>query len=245
MQQRNHLGHLHQKSLRPVRQTSRPWYYCKMVFGLLCLVLLGYLSYAGIHFAMVFSQGMEYMREEESHLLDTTLRLNGHALAFYKINDQVMGGHSTSRLSKAPGGGLRFSGDISTKDGGFASCSSLEVAPSLGLAPTTTGFRLDVTGNWELYKLTLKTSTSVWEPIWEADLPDVTVTEPNKRHAVVIPLDRFTASRMGRPVPDTVLNVTSVMAIGLNLALVDVDGSPNPHFSDGPFEITLHNITEV
>ena len=106
----------------------------------------------------------------------------------------------------------------------------------------TTGFLLSVTGNWELFKFTVKTSRSVWEPIWEVDLPKVTYSEPGVRHTFIVPLSGFSASRMGRPVAGATLNATSIIGIGLNLALVDIDGSPNPHFGDGPFEMILHDV---
>ena len=50
---------------------------------------------------------------------------------------------------------------------------------------------------------------------------------------------------MGRPMTGYTLNATEIVAIGFNLALVDVDGSPNPHFSAGPFALTLHDVRAV
>ena len=114
---------------------------------------------------------MAYMREEESHLVNTSLTLNGKALQWYKVNDVVMGGHSTSTLSGAKEGGLRFSGVISTQDGGFASCSTLE--QPLALPPTTTGFEMTVTGNLELYKFSVLTDCCCWCPSGRRDLPQL------------------------------------------------------------------------
>ena len=223
------------------RSVKKVW--CCRICGLISLAIFGYLLYTGIHFGLNFSRGMEYMREEESHLVNTSLTLNGKELQWYKINDVVMGGHSTSTLEATADGGLRFSGVISTVDGGFASCSTLE--QPLDLPPTTSGFELTVTGNWELYKFSVKTDRSVWVPIWQADLPAVTYEEPNVRHTFTLPLTAFSANRMGRPMTGYTLNATEVVAIGLNLALVDVDGSPNPHFADGPFELVLHDVRAV
>ena len=99
---------------------------CCRVCALVSVAIFGYLLYTGVHFGLTFSRGMAYMREEESHLVNTSLTLNGKALQWYKVNDVVMGGHSTSMLEATEEGGLRFSGMISTQDGGFASCSTLE-----------------------------------------------------------------------------------------------------------------------
>ena len=67
-----------------------------------------------------------------------------------------------------------------------------------------------------LYGLTLTpathhTSRSVWEPIWEVDLPKVTYSEPGVRHTFIVPLSGFSASRMGRPVAGATLNATSII----------------------------------
>ena len=51
-------------------------------------------------------------------------------------------------------------------------------APSC-MQTTTTGFEMTVTGNWELYKFSVKTDKSVWVPIWQADLPSITYEEPD------------------------------------------------------------------
>ena len=128
---------------------------CCRICALVGVAIFGYLLYTGVHFGLTFSRGMAYMREEESHLVNTSLTLNGKALQWYKVNDVVMGGHSTSTLEATEEGGLRFSGVISTQDGGFASCSTLE--QPLALPPTTTGFEMTVTGNWEMYKFSVKT----------------------------------------------------------------------------------------
>ena len=49
---------------------------------------------------------------------------------------------------------------------------------------------------------------------------------------------------------DQLTCVLSVMAardafLAVNLARVDVDGSPNPHFDAGPFALTLHDVRAV
>lgn len=191
-------------------------------------------------FGCAFSRGMAYMHAQEATARPVgNLTLNGHSLAWYVLNDAVMGGHSSSSVSADVGGGLVFSGVISTRDGGFTSCSTRE--QPLDLPPSTLGFRLSLTGDGSLYKLTVRTSTSVWEPFWQADLPSRSL-EAGVRHELFVPLSDFRASRMGRPVHGRTLDPSRIITLGLNLALIDADGNPNVHFGDGPFAVTLHSI---
>ena len=62
------------------------------------------------------------MADMKTHTLEA-LSLNGHSLSWYHVDDPVMGGHSASALEVTPAGSLRFFGNISTHDGGFASCA--------------------------------------------------------------------------------------------------------------------------
>ena len=67
---------------------------------------------------------MAYVHEMKQHT-STALSLNGRPLRWYRVDDVVMGGHSESALAVTAAGGLRFYGNISTRDGGFSSCSTL------------------------------------------------------------------------------------------------------------------------
>ena len=49
---------------------------------------------------------------------------------------------------------------------------------------------MTVTGNWELYKFSVKTDKSVWVPIWQADLPSITYEEPRGQAHVHAPAHR-------------------------------------------------------
>lgn len=229
--------------LQPKRRSHCWW--CKRSCCAVCLTICILFVAAAARFYLTFSRGMQYMHDEEAHTAPLGgLTLNGHTLSWYKVNDVVMGGHSTSRLQAAAGGhGIIFTGNLSTVDGGFASCSTTDAA--LGLPAGTAAFRLSVTTDGQAYTFTAKVSESVWEPTYEMDLPPLSL-EAGVRHELTLPLDAFVASRMGRAVPSAGrLDATMVRSIGLNLALVDAAGEPRgtDHFHDGPFAITLHDVS--
>ena len=207
----------------------------------LCLVMGAYPAYCGVRFAVVLANGMAYMKEMRHETVDA-LSINGNPLSWYRVNDVVMGGHSTSTIRRLADGGLNFSGVISTRDGGFASCSTIE--QPLHFPANLAAFNVSVTGNGELYKLTFKTSDSIWEPIWQADLPRASLVK-GVRHNFLLPLSSFKANRMGSPVSESRLLASEIVSIGLNLALIDENGDPNPHFESGPFELLVHRIDLV
>ena len=194
---------------------------CAAVGTLMCVVL-GVGGGVGIPFALRLQRGVAYMAEMKQHT-SSALSLNGHALNWYHLDDVVMGGHSESALAVTAAGGLRFYGNISTRDGGFSSCST-QPQP-LGLTSATLGFNVTVSGNGELFKLTVATSESVWEPIWATDLPAPSL-EPGVRHSLLLPLASFTASRMGKNVAGVTLNPAAIQSVGLNLGLVDMCAGP-------------------
>ena len=92
-------------------------------------------------------------------------------LEFFRINDEVMGGKSTSALEFRDSS-LVFSGTINTNGGGFASARTLGDDEPLGLrSGTQTALLVDVTGDGQRHKLTLHTADS-WTmtvPVWTHD----------------------------------------------------------------------------
>jgi len=214
------------------------------VITLLACATAATLAHSAFRFARTFRRGMAYMQEQEAMARPVgNLTLNGRRLSWYVLDDVVMGGHSSSKVSLAADrSSLIFSGIISTKDGGFCSCSTRE--QHLGLPQSTVGFRLSLTGDGSLYKLTVRTSKSVWEPVWQADLPSRSL-EAGVRHELFVPLSSFHASLMGRAVHGRTLDPSHIEAVGLNLALLDAAGGANLHFGDGPFVVVLHSIEAV
>ena len=193
---------------------------CKWACAAACLlcVVVGVAAGVAAPFALRFQRGMAYMHEMKQHT-SSALSLNGRALSWYHLDDQVMGGHSESALEVTAAGGLRFYGNISTRDGGFSSCSTKP--QPLGLTKATLGFNVTVSGNGELFKLTVATSDSVWDPVWSTDLPAPSL-ESGVRHTLLLPLASFTASRMGKNVPGVTLDPAAIQSVGINLALVDM-----------------------
>ena len=191
---------------------------CKKVCAALCVLfclLVAIVVAIAAPYAIRFEHGMEYMAEMKKHTKQA-LSLNGHDLFWYHLDDPVMGGHSESAV-EVTSAGLRFYGNISTRDGGFASCAT--VPQELGLSKSMAGFNVTLSGNGELFKLTATTSDSVWDPIWQADLPAPSLERG--RHTLLLPLSAFSANRMGSPVKAAALDPAAIQSVGLNLALVN------------------------
>jgi NADH dehydrogenase [ubiquinone] 1 alpha subcomplex assembly factor 1 len=103
------------------------------------------------------------------------------------VNDGVMGGVSTSRVSMAKGIAT-FTGVVSLENnGGFASVRS---APSIGaFANDTKAFQLRVKGDGKVYQFTVDTEAGwFWFAFKPAKAKWSTVTIP---HASLVPVTRF------------------------------------------------------
>ena len=166
-------------------------------------------------------------------------------LEFFKINDEVMGGRSTSSVT-AKGGDVTFSGVINTNGGGFASFRTLgarsagsdDEAP-LGLPAECATVEVAATGDGRRYKVTLHVADS-WAmslPVWGADF----VTRGG-RQTFRLPLRSFVPTRQGRVVKAPPLSAAAVTGVGFSLSLYTADGKPNKEFGDGPFELTVHGV---
>ena len=117
--------------------------------------------------------------------------------AFAVVNDDVMGGVSTSRVA-VEGGALVFAGTVSLEnDGGFASMR----AP---LAPRDlrgyTGIELAVRGDGRRYKLTLRdaASNTAARVLHRAPFD----THDREMRTLRIPFEAFEAGFRGQPLPD-------------------------------------------
>ena len=124
------------------------------------------------------------------------LRLDGdapsRALRFFRINDEVMGGKSTSEIELSDQG-LLFTGTINTNGGGFCSCRTLGDDVPLGLS-NGSSLHVDAAGDGMLYKVVLHTSDS-WAmavPSWSYDF--IAATRSTHR----LPLSDFVPSSQGR-----------------------------------------------
>ena len=171
------------------------------------------------------------------------LRLDGdapsRALRFFRINDEVMGGKSTSELELSDQG-LLFTGTINTNGGGFCSCRTLGDDVPLGLSDGSS-LHVDAAGDGMLYKVVLHTSDS-WAmavPSWSYDFIAA------KRSTHRLPLSDFVPSSQGRVIKGKTLNAAEVTGIGFSLSLYTADGKPNPNFGDGPFRLEVRSVREV
>ena len=89
----------------------------------------------------------------ENNLFD--FQTTTHSPTWQVVNDDVMGGVSTSQFQLVPNGGAVFSGVVSLENnGGFASVRSSPVRENLSC---TDAFVLRVRGDGRRYKFTVRT----------------------------------------------------------------------------------------
>lgn len=144
------------------------------------------------------------------------------------IDDRVMGGVSSSRLTFHPDGHAVFEGEVSTDNGGgFASVR--HAALRLG-EQDTVGYRLEVQGDGKRYKLNLRMEGGLDGVQYQA------VFQPpaGRWVEVVLPLNLFSPRFRGRSVPDApALRPEQVVQVGWMVA----DGQ------SGPFQLAIRAVT--
>ena len=167
-----------------------------------------------------------------------------HHYNFFRINDEVMGGKSTSTLEATSFGSLLFTGLINTNGGGFASCRTLGDEKPLGMSADSSALEIEASGDGQLHKVVLHLGDS-WAmstPIFAHDFA------PTAGFATYrLPLSDFIPSRQGRAVnrEKHKLDASSVTGLGFSLSLYTADGRPNPQFGDGPFRLEVRSVREV
>ena len=222
--------------------------------GGLCVALLGLGCLKGIHLfrhvqaykagtkAVNVTMPLGFLTLKSTSFLarDTPV---GAQLTFFRINDEVMGGKSTSSLS-VRGSSLMFAGEINTNGGGFCSCRTLGDDAPLGLPATASALLVDATGDGQRHKLTLHTADS-WSmsvPTWAQDF----VPPVGRRTTHRLPLEGFVPTRQGRLVKSSPpLSPEEVTGLGFSLSLYTADGKPNPQFGSGPFSLEVHGVRVV
>jgi NADH dehydrogenase [ubiquinone] 1 alpha subcomplex assembly factor 1 len=141
---------------------------------------------------------------------------------FRVINDEVMGGVSTSRLGPAPGA-LRFEGEVSTRNnGGFASFRGPLRVPAEAAA-----LLLTVRGDGQRYKLTLKLDDGSGTPQYQAAF-----VAPREWQTLRFTPADFAASFRGR----------AVVAPGVRFADVQYFGLLISDRQAGAFRIELKDL---
>lgn len=159
---------------------------------------------------------------------------------WFRVNDVIMGGKSTSELSTDSEGRLVFSGTINTDGGGFASMRTSE-ACVVRVPPKATKVQLQVEGDGHLWKANLGLGHSLMDsnPTFSHDF----LTKKGEVTTHVLPLSGFSAQKRGTTLDDVTLeDPSTVQYVGLILSLYTQEGKPNPHFGDGPFSIVLHEL---
>ena len=170
---------------------------------------------------------------------------------WFRVNDVIMGGKSTSELSTDDEGSGRlvFSGNLSTDGGGFCSMRTTEeCADRMRVPPDATAVRVVMQGDGQLWKVSLGTSHSLMsrDPTWSHDVLTANSQEEDALTTATLPLADFTATIRGQPVAGAVLDDPSrIRSVGLILSLYTQTGAPNPNFGDGPFRVVLHELEFV
>lgn len=173
------------------------------------------------------------------------------------VNNKFDKGRSQSRVSLVPGpeGGIQFEGNIKPGDDpsgvGFATCQTAMDASTtpLGFSPQAKALRLEVTGDGQPYRVTLRQSSQdrfgTGQPrVWQAQF----ATKDGERTVVDLPLDKETWSEMdeGRVVAEGKLPEWSkLQGIGLEACSADMHDDENPWKRHWPFKVTVHTMEMV
>jgi Complex I intermediate-associated protein 30 (CIA30) len=209
---------------------------------------------------------MKYDRAANERNAVPALRLAGHTLHWFRLDDGVMGGQSeTQHKTEVTADGspvLHFAGTINTEGGGFTSIRTR--IPAGLLDSKTQAIRLRFQGDGKTYKLFLTDGNRTTggpmsrTPSWQADVPTRRI-EPGSSEweDATVPLSsllpNFGGSVRSRPPEEEKKNYSfdhsSMQEIGLMLSLKLANGKPNPKetFGEGifPFSLRLQSMESV
>ena len=143
------------------------------------------------------------------------------------VNDDVMGGVSTSSFTWGDGGSAEFKGTLSLdNNGGFASVRTTVQIPDMR---GSTAFVVRVRGDGRTYRFTARMSNAWNSPTYQAEF----ATTEGEWLDVELPLRTFKASFRGRPLPnEPPLDASRIRSIGVLL------GDKKP----GPFKLEIRQI---
>jgi monofunctional biosynthetic peptidoglycan transglycosylase len=133
--------------------------------------------------------------------------------AWYAINDGVMGGISSGRISRTDEGTVTFEGRVSLENnGGFASVRSNPRKTDLGAYD---GLRLSVRGDGQRYKINLKTDASFDGLLYRIGFD----TQAGQWQTVEFPFGEFEPTYRGRVIEGApALDLTNVTSLGLMIS---------------------------
>ena len=135
---------------------------------------------------------------------------NTNSQVWQIVNDDVMGGVSTSRFQVLTNGVAVFSGVVSLENnGGFASVRSAPVRQDLS---GTDAFVLRVRGDGRRYKFTVRTETGFNVPNYQAEF----TTKPGEWAEHRLPFKDFVPTFRGRILTDVPpLNPAKIASVGV------------------------------
>jgi len=136
-----------------------------------------------------------------------------HSPTWEVVNDDVMGGVSTSQFEVLTNGGAVFSGTVRFENnGGFASVRSSPVGENLaGL----TAFVLRVRGDGRRYKFSVRTGTGFDTPLYQCSF----TTKPGEWTEHRLPLKQFVPTFRGRVLSgEPPLDPAKVTSVGFLIA---------------------------
>jgi hypothetical protein len=153
------------------------------------------------------------------------------------LDDVVMGGVSQSQLLWGEGE-LLFTGQVSTANfGGFVSTRTRNWQPPLD-ASGFAGLELRLRGDGQRYKVLLRDQGG-WDSPAYAYAFDTT---PGEEQTVQVPFAEMVPTFRARRVAAPPLNTRQIYSLQLMLSKFEADGSPNPRFRPGPFQLGLRWI---
>lgn len=153
------------------------------------------------------------------------------------LDDVVMGGVSRSS-AQLQAEGMVFSGVVSTANsGGFASVRTRNFEPSLNLS-SYQGIKLWVKGDGQRYKFFLR-DRNAWDSVAHAFSFD---TQANQWIRIEIPFAEMKPVQRARIIEHPPLNPAEICSLQFMLSKFEYDGSLNPHFQPGTFQLLVQNI---
>jgi len=158
---------------------------------------------------------------------------------FAALDDVVMGGCSQSTV-RVKTDGLQWSGETTTaNNGGFTGVRTKTLVQPLDISACK-GITLRVKADGFRYKCILRDS-SEWNGVaWTASFD----TPANGRpYEVKLPFKFFVPTMFAKTIRTEALKTDAIVAFQLSLSKFEYDGGLNPTFQEGPFALTLLDIS--
>ena len=154
------------------------------------------------------------------------------------LDDVVMGGVSQS-LVEIDDSGLVFTGNVSTQNsGGFASIRTKNFSPGLNLSGFQ-GISLRVKGDGQRYKFFLRDSDG-WDTVAYAISFD---TLSDGWSTINLPFDQMRPVLRAKTLPSAVpLKLNQISSLQFMLSKFEYDGTLNPSFQAGKFNLVVSTI---